>query len=122
MNNKAVAKNIEKRSLLSRIAGQAYLWLLLVVLYAPILLIIIFSFTKSKVFGNWTGFTFGLYENLLVVAVQPVVDAEDRDRLIFQILGAGRLAQRTDGFFQTGGFKDFSTDLAYECFHFRFLL
>ncbi len=65
MNNKAVAKNIEKRSLLSRIAGQAYLWLLLVVLYAPILLIIIFSFTKSKVFGNWTGFTFGLYENLL---------------------------------------------------------
>ena len=65
MNNKAVSKNIEKRSLLSRIAGQTYLWLLLVVLYAPILLIIIFSFTKSKVFGNWTGFTFGLYENLL---------------------------------------------------------
>ena len=65
MNNKAVSKNIEKRSLLSRMAGQTYLWLLLVVLYAPILLIIIFSFTKSKVFGNWTGFTFGLYENLL---------------------------------------------------------
>ena len=40
MNNKAVSKNIEKRSLLSRIAGQTYLWLLLVVLYAPILLII----------------------------------------------------------------------------------
>ena len=47
-----------------RIAGQIYLWLLLFVLYAPILLIIIFSFTKSKVLGNWTGFTFGLYENL----------------------------------------------------------
>lgn len=55
---------IEKRSLWERLAGQAYLWILLVVLYAPILLIIIFSFTKSKVFGNWTGFTFGLYENL----------------------------------------------------------
>ncbi|MBQ7531704.1 MAG: ABC transporter permease [Paludibacteraceae bacterium] len=47
-----------------RIGGQAYLWLLLVVLYAPILLIFIFSFTQSKVFGNWTGFTFHLYENL----------------------------------------------------------
>ena len=55
---------IEQRGLGSRIAAQAYLWLLLVVLYAPILLIIIFSFTQSKVFGNWTGFTFGLYENL----------------------------------------------------------
>ena len=47
-----------------RVAGHAYLWLLLVVLYAPILLIFIFSFTQSKVFGNWTGFTFHLYENL----------------------------------------------------------
>lgn len=55
---------VEKAGLGKRIAGQAYLWLLLVVLYAPILLIIIFSFTKSKVFGNWTGFTFQLYENL----------------------------------------------------------
>ena len=57
-------RSIDKRDGLSRFAGQAYLWLLLVVLYAPILLIIIFSFTKSKVFGNWTGFTFALYENL----------------------------------------------------------
>lgn len=56
---------VERRSFWSRFAGQAYLWLILVVLYAPILLIFIFSFTKSKVFGNWTGFTFGLYENLL---------------------------------------------------------
>ena len=47
-----------------RVAGHAYQWLLLVVLYAPILLIFVFSFTQSKVFGNWTGFTFQLYENL----------------------------------------------------------
>ncbi|MCM1034220.1 MAG: ABC transporter permease [Paludibacter sp.] len=49
---------------LRRLLSQSYLWLLLIILYAPILLIIIFSFTKSKVFGNWTGFTFALYENL----------------------------------------------------------
>ncbi len=48
----------------ARFFSQAYLWLILLVLYAPIVLIIIFSFTKSKVFGNWTGFTFALYENL----------------------------------------------------------
>ena len=63
--NKQQTNRMEKRDPLSRLAGQAYLWLLLVVLYTPILLIIIFSFTESKVFGNWTGFTFNLYENLL---------------------------------------------------------
>jgi len=56
--------SIDKRDIWSRILSQGYLWLLLVVLYAPILLIIIFSFTQSKVLGNWTGFTLGLYENL----------------------------------------------------------
>lgn len=44
--------------------SQAYLWLLLVVLYAPIALIAVFSFTKSKVLGNWTGFSLDLYANL----------------------------------------------------------
>ena len=44
--------------------SQAYLWLLLVVLYAPIALIAVFSFTKSKVLGNWTGFSMDLYANL----------------------------------------------------------
>ena len=63
MEKKKTTK-LETRSIWERIAAQSYLWLLLIVLYAPILLIIIFSFTQSKVFGNWTGFTFGLYENL----------------------------------------------------------
>lgn len=49
---------------LKAVIGNTYLWLLLVLLYAPIVLIIVFSFTKSKVFGNWTGFTVQLYENL----------------------------------------------------------
>ncbi len=45
-------------------ASQAYLWLLLIVLYAPIALIAVFSFTKSKILGNWTGFSMELYANL----------------------------------------------------------
>lgn len=44
--------------------SQLYLWLLLLVLYAPIALIAVFSFTKSKILGNWTGFSFDLYINL----------------------------------------------------------
>ena len=44
--------------------SQLYLWLLLIVLYAPIALIAVFSFTKSKILGNWTGFSFELYANL----------------------------------------------------------
>ncbi len=58
------AQKRQRSSALKRVAGQSYLWSLLIVLYAPIILIIIFSFTKSKVFGNWTGFTIQLYENL----------------------------------------------------------
>lgn len=71
------ARRRERALLTQRIFGNAYLWLLLVLLYAPILLIILFSFTKSKVFGNWTGFTFQLYENLFTgydAAAQVRVD------------------------------------------------
>lgn len=71
------ARRRERALLTQRIFGNAYLWLLLVLLYAPIVLIILFSFTKSKVFGNWTGFTFQLYENLFTgydAAAQVRVD------------------------------------------------
>ena len=37
--------------------AKGYLWLLLVLLYSPILIIMIFSFTEAKVLGNWTGFS-----------------------------------------------------------------
>ncbi len=58
------ARKRQRELTLRRVFAQSYLWLLLLLLYAPIVLIIIFSFTKSKVLGNWTGFTFALYENL----------------------------------------------------------
>ena len=47
-----------------RIVSQAYLWLILAVLYAPIIFIAIFSFTDAKSLGNWTGFTLDLYRSL----------------------------------------------------------
>ena len=44
--------------------AQLYIWVLLFLLYAPLVFIAIFSFTESKVLGNWTGFSTGLYQNL----------------------------------------------------------
>lgn len=44
--------------------AKAYLWILIILLYAPLIFIAIFSFTESKVLGSWTGFSTRLYENL----------------------------------------------------------
>ena len=41
------------------------MWILLILLYAPILIIVVYSFTEAKVLGNWTGFSFKLYESLM---------------------------------------------------------
>ena len=50
--------------------AQAYLWILLVLLYAPLVFIGIFSFTESRVLGNWTGFSTKLYGNLFSGSLQ----------------------------------------------------
>ncbi|NDV58399.1 ABC transporter permease [Bacteroides sp. 519] len=50
--------------MVNRILARGYLWLLLLMLYAPIIIIVIFSFTESKVLGNWTGFSTKLYTSL----------------------------------------------------------
>ena len=41
-----------------------YLGLMLVFLYAPILILIVYSFNSSKTLGNWSGFTFDWYVKL----------------------------------------------------------
>lgn len=50
---------------MKKFIARAYIWLLLIILYAPIVIIAIFSFTEAKVLGNWTGFSLRLYGNLL---------------------------------------------------------
>ena len=42
----------------------------LIILYAPIVFIAVFSFTESKVLGNWTGFSTRLYANLFTGDMQ----------------------------------------------------
>ncbi len=50
--------------MMKRTLSALYLGFLLVMLYSPILIIIIFSFTEAKVLGNWTGFSLHLYKSL----------------------------------------------------------
>lgn len=49
---------------MKKVLARIYIWGLLILLYAPIIFIGIFSFTESKVLGNWTGFSTKLYANL----------------------------------------------------------
>lgn len=50
--------------MVKKLISKTYLWVLLFMLYSPILIIMIFSFTESKVLGNWTGFSTKLYTSL----------------------------------------------------------
>ena len=50
--------------MVKKIFAQAYLWILLLLLYSPIVIIVIYSFTEAKVLGNWTGFSTKLYSSL----------------------------------------------------------
>ena len=51
-----------------KLISQAYLWLILLALYAPIIFIAIFSFTNAKSLGNWTGFTLDIYKSFFTVS------------------------------------------------------
>lgn len=55
--------------MMKRIAARCYIWLLLTMLYAPLVFIAVFSFTESRVLGNWTGFSTKLYSNLFTGSV-----------------------------------------------------
>ena len=50
--------------------AKSYLWFVLLILYAPIAFIVIFSFTEAKSLGNWTGFSLQLYKNLFTGSIQ----------------------------------------------------
>ena len=49
---------------LKKFFSGTYLGLMLVFLYAPILILIVYSFNQSKTLGNWTGFTLNWYTQL----------------------------------------------------------
>ena len=50
--------------MVKKILGQCYIWLILILMYLPILVLIAFSFTNSVNVGVWKGFSFDLYADL----------------------------------------------------------
>lgn len=50
--------------MMQKLLAKGYLWVLLLLLYSPIVIIMIFSFTEAKVLGNWSGFSTRLYTSL----------------------------------------------------------
>ena len=76
---------------MKRFFAQCYIWLLLIVLYAPIVFIAIFSFTESKVLGNWTGFSTKLYSNLFASDMQGAgsLMLAIKNTLIIALIAAG---------------------------------
>ena len=73
---------------MKRFLANAYLWLLLILLYAPIAVIAVFSFADTRVIGNWTGFSTRLYENLFSGAISRTLMGAIRNTLSIGVLAA----------------------------------
>jgi spermidine/putrescine transport system permease protein len=73
---------------MKRVLSGSYLGLLLVILYAPILIIVIFSFTEAKVLGNWTGFSLKLYSSLFQGGVHHSLTSALWNTLIIGLIAA----------------------------------
>lgn len=50
--------------MVKKIIGQSYIWLILILMYLPVLVLIVFSFTEATNVGTWTGFSWNLYPRL----------------------------------------------------------
>ena len=53
-----------KNERIKKIIARSVLFLVLFLMYLPILVLIVFSFTTSTELGHWTGFSFELYKDL----------------------------------------------------------
>lgn len=71
-----------------KIIAKSYLWLLLLVLYTPIAIIAIFSFTETKVLGNWTGFSLNLYKNMFIGESSGPMLSAIKNTLMIAIIAA----------------------------------
>lgn len=58
------AKKEKRRSVLRKTLGQCAIWIVLILMYVPILVLIAFSFTDVTELGQWNGFSFNLYAEL----------------------------------------------------------
>ena len=55
---------MKKKLSFTEFLSKFYVYILLLVMYAPLLLLIVFSFTDTKIIGRWDGFSLHLYKAL----------------------------------------------------------
>ncbi len=55
---------VSRGEMWKKIAAQSFIWLVLLLMYLPILTLIAFSFTSATNLGTWTGFSLELYGGL----------------------------------------------------------
>ena len=78
--------------MVKKILGQCYIWLILILMYLPVLVLIAFSFTNSVNVGVWKGFSFELYGDLfrtreVMVALANTVIIAITSAIVSTILG-----------------------------------
>ena len=78
--------------MVKKIIGQCYIWLILILMYLPVLVLIAFSFTESVNVGTWKGFSLGLYSDLFhsketMVALANTLIIAVTSALVSTILG-----------------------------------
>jgi spermidine/putrescine transport system permease protein len=77
--------------MMKKFFARFYIGILLVILYAPLVFIAVFSFTESRVLGSWTGFSTKLYQNLFTGNVSggaALISAVENTLLIALIAAA----------------------------------
>jgi len=74
--------------MIKKIISSSYLGLLLLMLYAPILIVVIFSFTEARVLGNWTGFSLKLYASVFKGGVHHSLTSALWNTLIIGLIAA----------------------------------
>ena len=73
---------------MKKVIANIYLWLVIALLYAPILIILIFSFTEAKVLGSWSGFSLNLYSNLFKGEAGPSLNSAILNTLLIALVSA----------------------------------
>ena len=78
--------------MVKKVLGQCYIWLILILMYLPILVLIAYSFTESVNIGIWKGFSFNLYAALfqdkeVMVALANTIIIAITSALVSTVLG-----------------------------------
>ena len=79
---------------LGDILGKAYIFVILAILYAPIILIIVYSFSGSSNLNFSDGFTFDAYASIFTSENSPALWAAIENTLLIAVFSAACAAVR----------------------------